>query len=113
MFALKNQKSISIVLTKYLHSQCKSFKFHSSKFSLEESSFVWSPFAKNKTIPKITPSNVAKILNSVQDHKEERMIWVDLEMTGLDVEKDQIIEMACLITDANLNIVAEVFPKPV
>lgn len=29
-------------------------------------------------------------------------------MTGLDIEKDQIIEMACLITDSELNIVAEV-----
>ncbi|XP_004574347.1 small fragment nuclease [Maylandia zebra] len=37
----------------------------------------------------------------------QRMVWVDLEMTGLDVEKDQIIEMACLITDSNLNILAE------
>uniref|UniRef100_A0A3B4GSK4 Oligoribonuclease, mitochondrial n=1 Tax=Pundamilia nyererei TaxID=303518 RepID=A0A3B4GSK4_9CICH len=37
----------------------------------------------------------------------QRMVWVDLEMTGLDVEKDQIIEMACLITDCNLNILAE------
>ncbi|XP_078537911.1 oligoribonuclease, mitochondrial-like [Lissotriton helveticus] len=36
-----------------------------------------------------------------------RMVWVDLEMTGLDIEKDQIIEMACLITDADLNILAE------
>ena len=31
-----------------------------------------------------------------------------LQMTGLDVEKDQIIEMACLITDSDLNILAEV-----
>lgn len=29
-------------------------------------------------------------------------------MTGLDIEKDQIIEMACIITDSDLNIVAEV-----
>uniref|UniRef100_A0A3Q2CVZ3 Exonuclease domain-containing protein n=1 Tax=Cyprinodon variegatus TaxID=28743 RepID=A0A3Q2CVZ3_CYPVA len=28
-------------------------------------------------------------------------------MTGLDVEKDQIIEMACIITDSDLNIIAE------
>lgn len=28
-------------------------------------------------------------------------------MTGLDIEKDQIIEMACLITDSDLNILAE------
>lgn len=29
-------------------------------------------------------------------------------MTGLDIEKDQIIEMACIVTDADLNILAEV-----
>ena len=29
-------------------------------------------------------------------------------MTGLDIEKDQIIEMACLITDSELNVLAEV-----
>ncbi|XP_056140968.1 small fragment nuclease [Lampris incognitus] len=37
----------------------------------------------------------------------QRMVWVDLEMTGLDIEKDQIIEMACIITDSELNILAE------
>ncbi|XP_053307774.1 oligoribonuclease, mitochondrial [Spea bombifrons] len=37
----------------------------------------------------------------------QRMVWVDLEMTGLDIEKDQIIEMACLITDSDLNIISE------
>ncbi|XP_030076285.1 oligoribonuclease, mitochondrial [Microcaecilia unicolor] len=37
----------------------------------------------------------------------QRMVWVDLEMTGLDIERDQIIEMACLITDSDLNILAE------
>lgn len=29
-------------------------------------------------------------------------------MTGLDIDKDQIIEMACLITDSDLNVLAEV-----
>ncbi|MEQ2242484.1 Oligoribonuclease, mitochondrial [Ilyodon furcidens] len=28
-------------------------------------------------------------------------------MTGLDIEKDRIIEMACIITDSDLNIIAE------
>ncbi|KAJ0004076.1 hypothetical protein NQD34_010290, partial [Periophthalmus magnuspinnatus] len=37
----------------------------------------------------------------------QRMVWVDLEMTGLDIEKDQIIEMACIITDSDLNVIAE------
>ncbi|KAG2446222.1 hypothetical protein HXX76_000814 [Chlamydomonas incerta] len=30
------------------------------------------------------------------------LVWVDLEMTGLDIEKDTIIEMACIITDGDL-----------
>nr|CAH7747304.1 unnamed protein product [Callosobruchus chinensis] len=28
-------------------------------------------------------------------------------MTGLDIDKDQIMEIACMVTDSNLNIVAE------
>lgn len=35
------------------------------------------------------------------------MVWVDLEMTGLDVEKDEIMEMACIITDSDLNVIEE------
>lgn len=31
-----------------------------------------------------------------------------LQMTGLDIEKDQIIEMACIITDSDLNVLVEV-----
>lgn len=36
----------------------------------------------------------------------KRIVWVDLEMTGLDIEKDHILEIACLVTDAQLNVVA-------
>lgn len=36
-----------------------------------------------------------------------RLIWLDLEMTGLAVEKDSIIEIATIVTDAQLNIIAE------
>lgn len=35
------------------------------------------------------------------------LIWIDLEMTGLDTTTDEIIEIATIVTDANLNIVAE------
>ena len=35
------------------------------------------------------------------------LIWIDLEMTGLDTDNDRIIEVATIITDADLNIVAE------
>jgi oligoribonuclease len=35
------------------------------------------------------------------------LIWIDLEMTGLDTTKDSIIEIATIVTDAQLNILAE------
>ncbi|SUH40254.1 Oligoribonuclease [Salmonella enterica subsp. enterica] len=38
---------------------------------------------------------------------ENNLIWIDLEMTGLDPERDRIIEIATLVTDASLNILAE------
>jgi oligoribonuclease len=37
----------------------------------------------------------------------EHLIWIDLEMTGLVPEADCIIEMATVITDASLDVVAE------
>jgi oligoribonuclease len=36
-----------------------------------------------------------------------RLIWIDLEMTGLDTQRDSIIEIATVITDGELNILAE------
>lgn len=35
------------------------------------------------------------------------LIWIDLEMTGLDTHKDEIIEIATIMTDARLNILAQ------
>ncbi|MCG7964743.1 MAG: oligoribonuclease, partial [Candidatus Thiodiazotropha taylori] len=35
------------------------------------------------------------------------LIWIDLEMTGLDTQQDEIIEIATIVTDVNLNILAE------
>ncbi len=35
------------------------------------------------------------------------LIWIDLEMTGLDTRNDAIIEIATVVTDSELNIVAE------
>jgi len=33
--------------------------------------------------------------------KGNRLVWIDLEMTGLDPEQERIIEMATLITDSD------------
>jgi len=38
---------------------------------------------------------------------QNRLIWIDLEMTGLEPEQDVIIEIATLVTDEQLNILAE------
>lgn len=38
---------------------------------------------------------------------KENLIWIDLEMTGLDTDNDRIIEIATIITDAQLNVLAE------
>lgn len=37
----------------------------------------------------------------------QNLIWIDLEMTGLDPEKERIIEIATIVTDKNLHILAE------
>ena len=38
---------------------------------------------------------------------KQNLIWIDLEMTGLDPDNDVIIEMATIITDSELNTLAE------
>lgn len=38
---------------------------------------------------------------------KDNLLWLDLEMTGLDPEKERIIEIAIIATDAHLNVLAE------
>ena len=37
----------------------------------------------------------------------DRLIWIDLEMTGLDTNQDSILEIATVVTDSKLNVLAE------
>lgn len=37
----------------------------------------------------------------------ENLVWVDMEMTGLDPDRDVVIEIATIVTDKELNVVAE------
>ncbi|OBZ81664.1 putative oligoribonuclease [Choanephora cucurbitarum] len=45
----------------------------------------------------------SKILRMIKNP----LVWIDCEMTGLDIEKDYLIEIAVLVTDSELNIVAK------
>ena len=38
---------------------------------------------------------------------EHNLVWVDLEMTGLDPDTDKVLEIASIVTDGQLNILAE------
>jgi oligoribonuclease len=37
----------------------------------------------------------------------DRLVWVDCEMTGLDLSRDALIEVAALVTDADLNVLGD------
>jgi oligoribonuclease len=42
-----------------------------------------------------------------RDSRAQRIVWIDLEMTGLDPERERILEAAVLITDSQLQVIAE------
>ena len=40
-------------------------------------------------------------------NEQPNLIWIDCEMTGLDLEKDVLVEIAVLVTDSDLNVIGE------
>ena len=44
---------------------------------------------------------------AAKNGNDHRLIWIDLEMTGLDTVNDSILEIATVVTDADLNVLAE------
>ena len=57
-----------------------------------------APGPRSKTSPDSLPGLTLKADN---------LIWIDLEMTGLDTMADRIIEIATIVTDPSLRLVAE------
>jgi oligoribonuclease len=45
--------------------------------------------------------------SEAENNRGENLIWIDLEMTGLDTETDSIIEIATIVTDKHLRELAE------
>jgi oligoribonuclease len=57
-----------------------------------------------------TPASVAAAVTPAtaqQRPNELNLVWVDMEMTGLEPETDRIIEVAIVVTDMHLNVLAE------
>lgn len=48
-----------------------------------------------------------KGMNGSMTQDATNLIWIDLEMTGLDPDRDSIIEIATIVTDAELEVLAE------
>jgi len=55
----------------------------------------------SQAAPSNTPANAPARPN------EFNLVWVDMEMTGLDPDNDRIIEVAIIVTDSELNVLAE------
>ena len=42
-----------------------------------------------------------------QESNNDRIVWIDCEMTGLDTTNDKLVEIAALVTDSDLNVLGE------
>lgn len=52
--------------------------------------------------------SLAHHFSTMAQRGSDYLVWVDLEMTGLNIDKDHIIEMAVIVTDKDLKVIAEV-----
>lgn len=46
----------------------------------------------------MNPGSLLKVTNNPAN----RLVWIDCEMTGLDIERDELVEIACIVTEADL-----------
>ena len=80
------------------------------KYHLPKPQKTQKPKKTKKKQPGVKFKN--KIINSFQTSMlvPDFLVWIDLEMTGLDISKEKIIEAACIITDMNLKIIDKFGP---
>jgi len=64
---------------------------------------IYSLWLSSKRFHSTPPARAASELI-----RRDNIVWVDVEMTGLDPNVDHILEMACVITDGELNTLATV-----
>ena len=56
--------------------------------------------------PRVTGGRSAPRVSAMSEHND-RLVWIDCEMTGLDLERDALVEVAGMVTDAELNVLGE------
>ncbi|KAI3373386.1 hypothetical protein L3Q82_021929 [Scortum barcoo] len=86
--------------------------YHSYFLNVLKKNKPGKSFNITSRVGSVCDVHLPRNVNMSSTTMSKRMVWVDLEashrdMTGLDIDKDQIIEMACIITDSDLNILAE------
>jgi oligoribonuclease len=59
--------------------------------------------ARRTTVTAVAQSNGQR----TGDRSAERIVWIDCEMTGLDLASDALIEVAVLVTDSELNVLGD------
>ncbi|BBN06503.1 oligoribonuclease [Marchantia polymorpha subsp. ruderalis] len=59
------------------------------------------------TVDKLFQDSRSKRNGNDAPHLYKPLVWIDLEMTGLDLERDRILEIACIITDGKLETIIE------
>lgn len=57
----------------------------------------------NTNYDKMRPFSFGRIMAQDQNN----LVWVDMEMSGLDPERERVLEIAAVVTDSALNLVAE------
>ncbi|KAJ8934792.1 hypothetical protein NQ318_002348, partial [Aromia moschata] len=100
---------VSLWVKPYVNITCTVVKFYVLKIEFKRSNMY-------KTFVNHMLRNVKTFVNGASSHdfstnsldlEINRIVWMDMEMTGLNVDQDKIMEVACLVTDSDLNIVAE------
>ena len=59
-----------------------------------------TPTTTDGDVPQPSPT-------AQQSSKNDRIVWIDCEMTGLDTERDLLVEIAALVTDSELNVLGD------
>ena len=59
------------------------------------------------TDPTTTPAGSTGTGSAPTGRVQDRIVWIDCEMTGLSMERDALVEVAVLVTDADLNVLGD------